>query len=308
MTQGGDHSSQTRLRADLLLLSVAIIWGSAFVAQRMVAVSSSVLLFNGLRFLLAALLVLPLAWLDARRSRRSIVIDRGLLWGASLAGLLLLGGATLQQAGLRFTTAGNAGFITGLYVVIIPIIQAVFLRRSPRPVIWAAALLSAAGLFLLSTGGRFAIQLGDALELAGAFFWAGHVLWIGRMVQFTNALQLACGQYLVCGLASSAAGIIFEPALASGIAGAAWAILYTGVLSVGLGYTLQVAAQRVAPPADAAIILSMEAVFAALAGWLFLNESLTLEQLIGSLVMLAGMLLAQISSLRNRTESSRSAA
>jgi drug/metabolite transporter (DMT)-like permease len=291
----------------LLLLSVALIWGSAFVAQRMAAVSSSVFLFNGLRFLLAALVVLPFAWLEIRRTTNKLHLERNSILGIGLAGLFLFGGASLQQAGLRYTTAGNAGFITGLYVVFIPIIEAVLLRRSPRPAIWTAALLSAAGLFLLSTGGRFALQVGDALELAGAFFWAGHVLWIGRMVQFTSALQLACGQYLVCGLVSTGAGLVFEPAMSIGIASAAWAIVYTGVLSVGLGYTLQAAAQRVAPPADAAIILSLEAVFAALAGWLFLNESLTLVQFSGCLVMLGGMLLAQISSLRGRSEGKRSA-
>jgi drug/metabolite transporter (DMT)-like permease len=289
-----------RFQADLILLSVSLIWGSAFVVQRIVAGNNSVFLFNGLRFLLAGLMLLPIVWLKGRNHSVPEPLRRQGLLGIGLAGLLLTCGAGLQQAGLRYTTAGNAGFITGLYVVLIPIIQALFLRRSPLIFIWIAALLSASGLFLLSTGGDLSINIGDFLELAGAFFWALHVIWIGYMVKSVDGFQLATGQYLVCGITSIVLGLLIEPDQAANLTDAAWAIIYTGIISVGLGYTLQIFGQKVAPPADAAIILSLEAVFAALFGWIFLSEELTVLQLIGCGIMLSGMLLAQASSMSER--------
>jgi len=290
---GLGQGHRQRLRADLALLLTSIIWGSAFVVQRVVAPHSSVFLFNGLRFLVGALVLAPLAWLAFRRPHPLPGLNRQTVPGVLIAGFLLLCGATLQQAGLRYTTAANAGFITGLYVVLIPILQALFWRQAPRPVIWLAALLAAAGLFLLSTGGSLRLKIGDLLELAGAMFWALHVIWIGRLVHKIELLQLAMGQFLVCGLASSLIGLIVEPELSGEVAGAVWAILYTGILSVGIGYTLQAAGQRVAPPADAALILSCEAVFAALFGWRFLGEALSLIQVTGCGIMLVGILLAQ---------------
>jgi LasA protease len=287
-------AGNSRLRADLALLSVSLIWGSAFVVQRIVAPNNSVFLFNGLRFLVGALVLLP--WLRRTSQKNPVRTStiKEVLLPIGLAGLLLTAGSAFQQAGLRYTTAGNAGFITGLYVVFIPIIQVFFLRRASCPAIWAAAMLSAAGLFLLSTGGRFRVNFGDALVLVGAIFWALHVIWIGRLANRQDLFQIAVGQYLVCGVVSVGLGVAFERAWLANISTAAWAILYTGVLSVGLGYTLQIYGQKSSPPSDAAILLSAEAVFAALFGWVFLNERLTSLQILGCIVILAGMLLAQI--------------
>jgi drug/metabolite transporter (DMT)-like permease len=282
-----------RARADLALLLVAVIWGSAFVAQRAIAGEIGVLFFNGARFLIGALVVAPLA-----RNHRSRLTASEIL-GALLAGLLLFGGAAFQQLGLRYTTAGNAGFVTGLYVVIIPLLLAIGLRRWPRPAIWAASLLAAAGLFLLSTSGRLALALGDSLEFAGAVFFAVHVILIGLLVKRIQVFQLVAIQYLVCGLLSLVSGLLLEANTWTGLTPAWWSIVYTGVFSVGLGYTLQALGQRVAPPADAAIILSMEAVFAALFGWLLLGEMLSVIQLLGGGLMLVAMLLAQSRTILN---------
>jgi len=282
-----------RLQADLTLLLVAAIWGSAFVAQRVAAQQMGAYLFNGLRFILAVLVLLPLARTNA--SREQGISSRDWL-AVALAGVLLFLGATLQQLGLRYTTAGNAGFITGLYVVIIPIVLTAGGRQHPRRPVWAASLLAASGLFLLSTGGRFRLAPGDALELVGAFIWALHVIWIGRLVQRLPILPLAIGQNLACGLLSLGASALIENNTLLMI-GSAWApLVYTGLLSIGVGYTLQASAQRLAPPSDAAIILSLEAVFAALGGWLWLDERLTAVQLLGCALMLGGMMIAQIKS------------
>jgi len=294
-----DHTvaRKRRLRADLTLLAVAAIWGSAFVVQRLAAVDVGVYLFNGLRFLVAALALAPLAASRALTGPEMAGVNRKSLPGVILLGLLLASGAALQQAGLKYTTAGNAGFITGLYVVFIPIFLGLFWRQHVQRITWLGALLAVIGLFLLSTGGRFRLSLGDALELAGAVFWALHVVFIGRLVQRLDVLQVAVGQYLVCGLVSLSIGLVLEAQMLPALIDKWWAVAYTGLISVGLGYTLQAVGQRVAPPADAAIILSLEAVFAAMAGWLFLDERLGPVQLLGCGVMLLGMLLAQSEAL-----------
>lgn len=286
-----------RLQADLILLAVAAIWGSAFVVQRLAAVEVGVYLFNGLRFLVAALFLAPIAISRALAGPDMAGVNRKSLPGVVLVGLLLAGGAALQQAGLKYTTAGNAGFITGLYVVFIPIFLGLFWHQQVRRIIWLGALFAVIGLFLLSTGGRFRLSFGDALELAGAVFWALHVIFIGRLVQRLDVLQIAVGQYLVCGVVSLAIGLILEAQVLPALVDKWWAVAYTGLISVGLGYTFQAVGQRVAPPADAAIILSLEAVFAAAAGWIFLGEVLGPVQLTGCGVMLLGMLLAQSETL-----------
>ncbi|MFM8321120.1 MAG: DMT family transporter [Chloroflexota bacterium] len=287
-----------RLCADLLLLVVAMIWGTAFVAQRLAAGSMSNFLFNGSRFLLAALALAPLTATGLFRRPQDppgVRLDRRSRLGIFAAGCLLVGGAVLQQAGLSYTTAGNAGFITGLYVVLIPIILAVFTRHRPRPAIWLAAGMAVVGLFLLSTGGRpGSVNRGDLLELAGTIFWALHVILTGRLVQRINVLHFSIGQYLVCAVVNLLAWLALEGAALPVDPRGWWGVAYAGLISVGLGYTLQATAQREAPPADAAILLSLEAVFAALAGWALLGEVLGGVQMLGCAVMLAGMLLAQV--------------
>jgi drug/metabolite transporter (DMT)-like permease len=303
--EGHTKAHNARLWADLSLLLTAMIWGSAFVAQRIAAGQVGVFIFNGLRFMLAALALLPLALWKIRAGRYTIAPTRQAYGGIALAGILLAAAAAFQQAGLRFTTAGNAGFITGLYVVLIPIFLALFFKRRARLVIWLAGFLAAAGLFLLSTGGRFELNPGDALELIGAVLWALHVIVIGWLAKQYDLFQIAIGQYLVCGMLSLSIGLLFEWHSLPGLAASWIPLLYTGLLSVAVGYTLQVSAQRVAPPADAAILLSSEAAFAALAGWLILDERLSALQLIGCGLMFASMLLAQAGQLRKRDQYSR---
>jgi drug/metabolite transporter (DMT)-like permease len=283
-----------RIKADLTLLGVSLIWGSAFVVQRIAALEVGVFYFNGLRFLLAALFLLPFARLGVLRQTDFQRTGNANWWGILLTGLALFCGSAFQQAGLQYTTAGNAGFITGLYVVLIPLFMALVWRQRPRPIIWLAALLAATGLFLLSTSGKMHLNPGDALVLVSAIFWALHVILVGQLVGHVDVMTLAIGQYLVCGLANLVAGLALEPNGFSGLVGFWWVVAYTGIISVGLGYTLQVVGQRVAPPSDAAIILSMEAVFAAFSGWLFLGETLMPSQILGCGIMLVGMLLAQL--------------
>ncbi len=285
-------------RADALLLLTATIWGFAFVAQRVGMAYVGPFTFNGVRFALGSLSLVPLLYvLDRRpsRARRLLPPTRPatILLGGGLAGLFLFAGASLQQVGLVYTTAGNAGFITGLYVVIVPI-MGLALRQRTTSGTWLGACLAAAGLYLLSITAQFTIAWGDLLELIGAFFWAAHVLIIGRLSPRMDALKLAITQFAACSLLSLMTALVIETITWEGLQQAAVPILYGGLGSVGVAYTLQVVAQKDAPPAHAAIFLSMEAVFAALGGWWLLNEVLTPRALCGCGLMLAGMLLSQL--------------
>jgi drug/metabolite transporter (DMT)-like permease len=211
--------------------------------------------------------------------------------------LLLTGASTLQQAGLEFTTAGKAGFITSLYVVLVPLLLALLWRQRPHWTAWAASLVATTGLYLLSVRGRWVLAPGDGLELAGAVLWALHVILIGRVAGQMDGFRLALVQYLVCGALNTTLGLAFELGTLTGLSVAWWTVVYGGVLSVGLGYTLQVIGQRVAPATDAAVILSMESVFAVFFGWLLLGETLSAGQVVGCVLMFASVLLAQVSSV-----------
>jgi drug/metabolite transporter (DMT)-like permease len=218
---------------------------------------------------------------------------KNLLFSGSLAGLFLFAGASLQQVGLVYTTAGNAGFITGLYVVIVPIMGLALGQRTHAGT-WLGAFLAATGLYFLSITADFTIAWGDLLELIGAFFWAAHVLIIGWLSPRMDALKLAITQFAACSLLSLITAAAIETVTWEGLRQAAIPILYGGLASVGVAYTLQVVAQKDAPPAHAAIFLSMEAVFAAFGGWLLLAEGLTSRGVLGCGLMLAGMLLSQL--------------
>ncbi|MEW6285537.1 MAG: DMT family transporter [Chloroflexota bacterium] len=276
-----------RLKADLTLLFIAVIWGTAFVAQRLAGQLGSVYLFNGVRYTLAGLVVIPFV----RRADASPYPREQFKW-MFIAGFLLFIAAALQQAGMQFTTAGNAGFITSLYVVLVPLVLFAGWRERPHWLSVVAVGLAGAGAYLLSTGGRFEVQRGDALELAGALFWAFHVVVLGKFASRFEPMSFSVGQLLVCGLLNLTLGFFIEPPVFSWTwAGAA---VYTAVLSLGLCYTLQVWAQRHTPPSDAALILSLESVFAVLAGWLILNERLTFIQVFGCLLIFVAVGLSQV--------------
>jgi len=286
------------LKSDTLLLLTATIWGFAFVAQRVGMDYVGPFTFNGFRFALGSLTLVPLLLINNRqgaitKSPLPLTKTRMIILGGGLAGFALFMGATLQQVGLVYTTAGKAGFITGLYVVIVPILG-LFWKQQSSLGTWFGAILAAAGLYLLTITAKFTIALGDFLELAGAFFWAGHVLIIGWLSPRIDPIKLAFFQYTACSFLSLLTAVITEVITLHGLFLATLPIAYGGLISVGIAYTLQVVAQRYAHPAHAAIILSLEAVFAAFGGWLILGETLSSRGLIGCSLMLAGMLLSQL--------------
>ncbi len=285
------------LRTDALLLLAAAIWGFAFVAQRAGMAHVGPFTFNAARFGLGALVLLPFIGAAARSQFRSTEAWRG----GALAGAVLFAGASLQQWGIVTTTAGKAGFITGLYVIIVPLLGLLEGRRTGRGT-WLGAALAVAGLYLLSVKEGFQVGRGDLLVLGGAVLWAMHVLIIARLTRRHEPRLIAFQQFAVCGLLSLLAALFVEPGSAAGLGGALLPVLYAGILSTALAFTLQVVAQKRAHPSHAAVLLSFEAVFAVLGGIWLLDETLGLRGLVGCALMLAGMLLSQLLGAPRRDE------
>ena len=289
-----------RLKADLTLLLISIIWGSSFVAQRVASQMGSVYFFNGARYLLAALVVLPFAVRVGRIANPTYRMPREQYKWMLIAGILLFIGSALQQAGMVYTTAGNAGFITGLYVVLVPFALFFVWREKPHWMSIVAVVLAGAGAFLLSTGGRFEVRAGDALELVGALFWTFHVIVLGKYASRFESMSFSAGQLAVCGVLNLCLGIAVEP-----LVGFSWqlmfAVVYTALFAIGLCFTLQVWAQRHTPPADAALILSLESVFAVISGWLLLNEKLVFIQIFGCVLIFVAVILSQFKEWNSGT-------
>jgi len=284
------------LKADLLLFITAIIWGFAFVAQRVGMSYMGPFTFNGIRFSLGALVLFPLFLFQRKKEINSAKgTFKIYFWQIFMTGVALFAGASLQQVGLVGTTAGKAGFITGLYVIIVPFLALLWGEHTHFSH-WIGAFLAVVGLYLLSVRGGWEASTHDLIVLAGAFAWAIHVHLIAKFAHQVGAIRLAMLQFAICGLLSLLVALVAEPIAIDAIGKGAWAIIYGSFLSVGLAYTLQVVAQRTANPTHAVIIMSLEGVFAALGGWLLLNEELGLRGAIGAGLMLFGTLISQFFS------------
>jgi drug/metabolite transporter (DMT)-like permease len=293
--------SRSHLAGALTLLLSAIIWGFAFVAQRAGMEFVGPFTFNGIRFALGGLVLIP--WILGLRSKESkplqLAPTRHLWIAIGLAGLVLFVSANLQQIGLVYTTAGKAGFITGLYVVIVPLLG-LFRRHRAGVFVWVGCALAAGGMYLLSVVGALSISLGDALVLVGALGWAVHVHLVSWLAQRMPPLRVAILQFAICAVLSLAVAGFTETIRWTQILNAGWMIAYAGILSVGVAYTLQVVGQRRIDPARAGIILSLEAVFAVIGGWAMLGEMLSMRGFVGCCLMLSGMMLAQVRARRQR--------
>ncbi|WP_426415689.1 DMT family transporter [Aestuariirhabdus sp. LZHN29] len=283
-------------RSHLLLISVAAIWGFAFVAQSAGMDYLEPHSFNAARFVLGAISLIPL-WLVM--SRGKMPHGRTLWIGGLLAGCVMFGGFTFQQIGLLHTTAGNAGFITGMYIVMVPIVGTL-LGQSTNPQTWIGVLLAVLGLYSLTIGPEFKVNYGDMLELVGALFWTAHVLIIGWLSRKVDAISLSICQFAVAALLAMLFAITTETPTMQGFQAAWMPLLYAGIASSGIACTLQIIAQRKVEPSVTALILSTEAIFAVIGGWMLLGESMGSKQLLGCCLMLMGMLVSQWPTGRQR--------
>jgi drug/metabolite transporter (DMT)-like permease len=300
-----------RFRADLILFLVALIWGSAFAVQRVATYYFDAFTFNGLRFLLGGLILFPFSRMNplihsqqghprvnliTEKTIVSPVLDRKSWTFILLGGTLLFAGSGFQQAGLETTTAGNAGFITTLYVVLVPIFLVLFWREKIHWLSWLGAGIAIIGSLLLSTGGSLHLAVGDMLEMAGALAWAGQVIVVSRAVKYMDLLTFSVGQYIIAGVFNMLVSVGMQSPI-GGLVSGWWTIIYIGLLSTAVGYTLQGLGQKYAPPTDATILLSMEAVFAALTGFIFLGETMRVVQLAGCGLILIAVIITQFKSI-----------
>lgn len=287
--------------AHLLLISVAAIWGFAFVAQSAGMDYLGPHSFNAGRFLLGALSLVPL-WFLMGKTR--LPQGRTLLFGGLAAGTIMFGGFSFQQIGLQYTTAGNAGFITGMYIVLVPLVG-IFLGQRTNLQTWSGVILALLGLYSLSVGPDFKVGYGDMLELIGAFFWTAHVIIIGWLSRKVDAISLSICQFAVAAVWASIAALLYETPTLPAFQDAWLPLIYAGIASSGIACTLQIIAQRKVEPSITALILSTEAIFAVLGGWWLLNESFGSKELLGCSLMLAGMIVTQWPVRRSQTEATQ---
>lgn len=285
--------NRSALRTDLLMLLTAAIWGSTFVAQQMGMDTVGPFTYTGARMLLGAALVAPLWWWRGGPfASVPLVPSQGVLGAGALLGLVLFTAINLQQVGLLGTSVSNAGFITGLYVVLVPVLM----RLGGATVswqVWIAVTVATLGMYLLSVKADATIAPGDWLQLGGALMWAVHMLLVGHLARRHDPLRLSVLQYLVAGVLSMLVALGRETITLDGVLQASGAIAWGGILSIGVAYTLQVIAQRDALASHAAVIYSSEGLFSAIGGWVMLNEQLALRGWLGALLICAAMVLAQ---------------
>lgn len=301
---------RVNIRNSLLLLLTATIWGVAFVAQSVGMDYVGPFTFTSVRSLIGALSLLPVVLLTdstekkAARARMSDLerskARRELILGGVLTGLVLFSGASLQQIALKYTTVGKAGFITALYIVLVPIFG-LFRGRTVAPLVWAGVALALSGLYFLCITDSFMVGLGDVLLLVGAVLFAVHILVIDHFTNRVDGIRMSMIQCLVCGLIAAIPMFAFETPTVSGLLSAWLPLLYAGALSCGVGYTLQIVAQKGMNPTVASLILSLESVMSVLAGWAILHQQLSARELVGCAMMFAAILLAQMPGRRAKS-------
>lgn len=293
----------TQFKNSLILLLTATVWGIAFVAQSVGMDHVGPFTFLATRSYIGALVLLPVIFFmkkanptnekelsptEKKNSRKTLIL------GGIACGIFLMSASAFQQIGIQYTTVGRAGFITACYIILVPIISMVFFKKKCSPLIWIAVLLSLAGLYLLCITDGFSIGKGDLLVLICSILFSLHILVIDHFSPLVDGVKMSCIQFLVCGILSTVPALLFESPNISDMLQAWMPILYAGALSSGVGYTLQIIGQKGMNPTVASLILSLESCISVLAGWILLNQRLSLRELSGCVLMFAAIVLAQL--------------
>lgn len=296
-----------KVKGEILLFITAIIWGTAFVAQIVGMEHIGPFTFTASRTLIGALSLIPVIILMDKRKKKDLngalpkKNNLDLIKGGVACGLAMFGGISFQQYGLQFTTAGKAGFITALYIVLVPIIG-LFLGKKVKKSVWLGVGLGVIGLYLLSVTEGLTISKGDLIVLFGTLFWALHILFIDHFAPKVDGLKMSFIQFVVSGLISLIIALTFENVSFKALSQSAFPILYAGIIVVGIAYTLQIIGQNGTNPTAAAIIMSMESVFAAISGMIILRETMSLREIVGCVLMFAAVLVAELQPSKKKTE------
>lgn len=295
-----------RAKNALMLVMTAFIWGTAFVAQSMGMDYLGPFTFNGVRSLIGGIALLPCILLLQKwnREETGAKVQNGnrkdLILGGTACGLLIFGASSLQQLGIQYTTAGKAGFITAFYIVIVPVLG-IFLKKRIGWKVWLAVVIALAGLYFLCITESFTIGKGDALIFLCALVFSLHILVIDYFAPRADGVKMSCIQFFVCGIVSLPFMFLLETPTIAGILAGGVPLLYAGVLSCGVAYTLQIIGQKNVNPAVASLILSLESCFSVLAGWLVLGENLSARETVGCILMFAAIILAQLPDKKKQT-------
>ncbi len=291
-----------KLRGNILLLITALIWGTAFVAQSEGMRYVEPFTYNAVRTLLGGIVLIPIIAVFGKKKTKTGKTDKNrqsariTLKGGIVCGIFLFIAGSFQQSGIALTTAGKAGFVTALYIIIVPLIELVLYRKS-RIMVWICVLLASAGFYLLCIKEGFSVGKGDLLVLCGAFFFAVHIMVIDYFNEKqADGMRMSCIQFFTAGLLMAVCMFLFENPQIGSILDARYTILYAGIMSCGAAYTLQILGQRDTDPTSATLIMSLESVFAALSGWIILHESLSPKELAGCILVFAAVILAQLKS------------
>ncbi|MGI6118484.1 MAG: DMT family transporter [Bilifractor sp.] len=309
VSASGEGGKGIRFRHSLYLILATFFWGTTFVAQSVAMDGLGPFTFNMCRCAVGSLVLLPLG-IGTGRIDPLAVNYRGneipglslpakerrknLLKGGVVVGLCMFAASGFQQMGLVYTTAGKSGFVTALYIILVPVISRILFRKKCSPLVWAAVALAVAGFFFLCVRKGFSINKGDLITLCGSCFWALHILSVDHFVQKTNGIQLSCVQMIVSGIGSAVVAGLAETPSWSSIVACTGPILYAGILSSGVGFTLQIVGQKGLNPTTAALLMSLESVISVFAGWIVLGDALTPREILGCALVLAGVILAQL--------------
>lgn len=294
------------LRGEMFLLLTAFIWGTAFVAQSMGMDHIGAFTFNAARSFVGAFAVFIIVLVNDKIQNKNKSIDKKhnnklYIRGGIICGLILFAASGFQQVGMQYTTAGKAGFITTLYIILVPIIG-VFLKKKAGVKVWISTIIAIVGIYLLSIKEGLTIGIGDTYVICCALVFSFHIIVVDKYSSITDVIKMSCVQLIVCGVSSLAVAIIFENINIDGLIKTIGPILYTGVLSSGVAYTCQMIGQKDTKPAVASILMSLEAVFAALGGWIILNERLSIKELIGCVLVFIAVIITQIPDKREYIE------
>ena len=294
-----EQKNSNKVRNSFLLFLTAFIWGVAFVAQSVGMEHMGPFTFNGTRSLIGATVLLPLIGFRSagqkkedseakKKAERKVTLTGGICCGLALAAASMF-----QQYGILYTTVGKAGFITALYIIIVPILG-LFLGKNVRKLVWGGALIAAAGMYLLCVNEQASLNLGDILVFIGSVLFAVHILVIDHFSPKTDGVKLSCIQFYVAGILCTVGAFLFEEPSLAAIWQGIIPILYAGVMSCGVAYTLQIIGQKDMDPTVASLILSLESVISVLAGWVLLGQALALKEMIGCALVFAAVILVQL--------------